>query len=97
MPDVWFTFLISIYKHCAIDTADPSSMQVMCHMTFIIDLAHCGVFVAQNIGAGNPKESKGLRFDSSWGLRIFSLSHAHYKTKNIFLYKNGYVRFDAIS
>ena len=26
-------------------------------------------------------ESEGLRFDSSWGLRIFSLSHAHDKTK----------------
>ena len=35
-------------------------------------------------------ESEGLRFDSSWGLRIFSLSHAYDKTKNtknkIFLY-----------
>ena len=27
-------------------------------------------------------ESEGLRFDSSWGLRIFSLSHARDKTKN---------------
>ena len=27
-------------------------------------------------------ESEGLRFDSSWGLRIFSLSHAYDKTKN---------------
>ena len=95
MPDVWFTFLIS--KHCAIDTADPSSMQVMCHMTFIIDLAHCGVFVAQSIGARNPKESKGLRFDSSWGLRIFFCPTLVTRQKNIFLYKNGYVRFDAIS
>ena len=31
-------------------------------------------------------ESKGLRLDSSWGLRIFSLSQARDKTKNIFLY-----------
>ena len=31
-------------------------------------------------------ESEGLRFDSSWELRIFSLSHAGDKTKNIFLY-----------
>ena len=31
-------------------------------------------------------KSKGLRFDSSSGLRIFSLSHARDKTKNIFLY-----------
>ena len=31
-------------------------------------------------------ESEGLRFDSSGGLRIFSLSHAWDKMKNIFLY-----------
>ena len=31
-------------------------------------------------------ESEGLRFDSSWGLRIFSVSHARDKTKNIYLY-----------
>ena len=30
-------------------------------------------------------QSEGLRFDSSWGLRIFSLSHARDRTKNIFL------------
>ena len=30
-------------------------------------------------------ESKGLKFDSSWGLRNFSLSHARDKTKSIFL------------
>ena len=30
-------------------------------------------------------ESGGLRFDSSWELRIFSLSYARDKTKNIFL------------
>ena len=29
-------------------------------------------------------ESEGLRFDSSWGLQIFSVSQAHDKTKNIF-------------
>ena len=28
----------SIYKHDAIDIADPSSMQDECHMTFVIDL-----------------------------------------------------------
>ena len=33
-------------------------------------------------------EPEGLGFDSSWGLRIFSLSHAHnkMKKKKIFLY-----------
>ena len=62
----------SIYKHDAIDLADPSSMQNACYMNFIIDLAHCRVSVAQ-------------WFDSSWGLRIFSLSHARDMTKNSIL------------
>ena len=31
-------------------------------------------------------ESVGLRFDTSWGFRIFSLSHARDKTENKFLY-----------
>ena len=33
-----------------------------------------------------PSEFTGLGFNSSWGLKIFSLSHAVEKTKNIFLY-----------
>ena len=37
----------TIFKHDAIDIADPSSMQEMCHMNFVIDLAHRGVSVAQ--------------------------------------------------
>ena len=39
--------LISIYKHDAIDIADPNSMQDACHINFVIDLAHLGVSVAQ--------------------------------------------------
>ena len=39
--------LISIYKHYAIDIADPNSMQDACHINFVIDLAHLGVSVAQ--------------------------------------------------
>ena len=31
-------------------------------------------------------EFKGLRFGSSWGLRVLSLSHARDKTKNVVLY-----------
>ena len=31
-------------------------------------------------------ESDGLRFDSSWGAKIFSLSNARERMKNIFLY-----------
>ena len=39
------TSLISIYKHHAIDIANPSSMQDACHMNFVIDLVHRGVTV----------------------------------------------------
>ena len=38
--------LISVYKHYAIDIADPSSMQDMCHMYFVTDLAHRVVSMA---------------------------------------------------
>ena len=37
----------SIYKHEAIDIADPSSMQDVCHMNFVIDCARLKVSVAQ--------------------------------------------------
>ena len=44
----WFIIsFISIYKHYAINIADPSSMQDACKMNFVIDLTHCGVSVAQ--------------------------------------------------
>ena len=33
----------SIYKHYAIDIADPSSTQDACYMNFVIELAHRGV------------------------------------------------------
>ena len=77
---------ISIYKLYAIDIANPRSMQDACHMNFVIDLAQRRVSVAQWLEHPSA-ESEGLRFDSSWGLRIFSLSHARDKTKNIFLKK----------
>ena len=38
---------VSIYKQYTIDIADPSSMREACHMNFVIDLAHRGVFVSQ--------------------------------------------------
>ena len=74
--------LISIYKHYAVDIADPSSMQVACHMNFVIDLAHRGGSVVEH----RSMESKGLRFDSLWGLRIFSLSHTRDETKKHFFF-----------
>ena len=55
-------------------------------MNFVIDLAHRGVSVAQWL-EHRSAESEGLRFDFSWILKIFYLSHARDKTKkNIFLY-----------
>ena len=38
---------LGLYKHDAIDIADPSSMQDACHMNFVIHLAHRGVSMAQ--------------------------------------------------
>ena len=61
----------SIYKHDAIDIAYPSSMQDVCHMNFVLDLAHrslCGSVVEHR-----NAETEGLRFDSSWGLGEFFL------------------------
>ena len=49
-------------------------------MNFVIDFAHRGVSVAQGL-EHRSAESEGLRFDSSWRLRIVSLSHARDKTK----------------
>ena len=36
-----------IYKHDAIDIADPKSVQDQCYMNFVIDLTHRRVSVAQ--------------------------------------------------
>ena len=55
-----------INKYDTIDIADPSSMQDACHMNFVIDLAHHSL-------EHRSAASKGPRFDSSWGLRIFFL------------------------
>ena len=58
--------LIYIYKHYAIDVADPSSMQDACHMNFVIELAHHCLLssVVENWSA----KSEGLRFDSEFFL-----------------------------
>ena len=66
-----------------------------CLMKFVIELAHCGVSVAQSIGARNPKvwgsvvehrsaEYESLRLDSSWGLRFFSFFYARARRKITF-------------
>ena len=38
---------LSIYKHDAIDIADPSNIREACHMNYVIDFAHRRVSVAQ--------------------------------------------------
>ena len=48
-------------------------------MNFVKDLSHRGVSVAQQLEHLSA-ESEDLRFDSSWRLRIFSMSHARDKT-----------------
>ena len=68
-------FTNNLYLQNAIDIADPSSMQDACHMNFVIELAQRRVSVVEH-----------RRFNSSWELRIFSLSHASDKTKHISLY-----------
>ena len=59
-------------------------------MNFVIDLALRGVSMDQWL-EHRSAESEGLRLDSSWGLRIFSLSHASDKTKKTsFSISSGY-------
>ena len=77
--------LISIYKHYAIDIADPSSMQDVCHE--LHNRPHSLWSLCSSVVEHKSMEPEGLGFDSSWGLRIFFLSHAHNKMKKkIFLY-----------
>ena len=53
-------------------------------MNFVMGLAHHRVSVAWFVERRSA-DSEGLWFDSSQGLRIFSLSHGRDKKKNIFL------------
>ena len=60
---------VDIYKHYTFDIADRHccSLQDVCHMNFVIDLAHRGVSVAQWL-EHRSAESEGVRLDSSWRL-----------------------------
>ena len=75
---------ILFYKYDATDIADLSSLLDACHIDFVIDLTHrsCCCSVVEH----RSTKSEDLMFDSSLELRIFSLSHARDKTKNIFLF-----------
>ena len=72
----------SIYKHNTIDIADPRSTQGEPHKRPHSPQSLC-VSVVEHDRVQIPES---LRFNSSWEFRIFSLSHAHEKMKNIFLY-----------
>lgn len=49
------------------------------------DVFHLVMGVERGKNLKSPGKVQGCRFDFSWGLRIFSLSHAHDRMKNIFL------------
>ena len=78
--------LISIYKHYAIDIADPSTY-AGCMSYELHNRPHSLWSLCGSVVEHKSMESEGLGFNSSWGLRIFSLSHACNKMENnIFLY-----------
>ena len=56
-------------------------MQDVCHMNFVIDLAHCSLY--GSVVEHWSMESEGLRFNSLWGLRIFFLSLFLYWAQNL--------------
>ena len=76
-------FLILFTKHDAIDIADPCCMQDACH----IWTSYRALLTLESLWLScwefRSVDSEVLRFDSSWGLWIFSLYHARNKTKNI--------------
>ena len=71
------------YKHDLIDTTDSSSVKNTCEL---YDEPLSSLSLSGSEGEHQGMESEGLRFDSSWGLRLFTLSHACDKMKNIFFY-----------
>ena len=67
---------LSYLQYDAIDIADPSNTQDAYHINFVINLAHCRVCGSVSGHRSAESDCEGLRFDSSWRPRIFSLSHA---------------------
>ena len=62
------------------------------HMTRVLHTARISSWcpspwiLCSSVVKHQSTESEGLRFNNSWGLTIFSLSHTHDKTKNFFPY-----------
>ena len=76
-------FISHIYKHDAIDIADPSNTQDAYHINFVINLAHCRVCGSVSGHRSAESDCEVLRFDSSWRPRIFFFVP---RSWNIFLY-----------
>ena len=75
------------YKHDPIDTTDPSSMKNTHELYEPLSSSS----LSGSEGEHQGMESECLRFDSSWGHRLFTLSHACDKMKNIFFYHKNYM------
>ena len=78
----------SIYKHDTVDISDPSSMQDMCHMNFVIGLAPI-----ESLWLNGKALEHGIWWSEAQfliGTQSFSLSHACDKKKkkplSLFLY-----------
>ena len=61
-------------------------------MNFVMGLTHHSL--SGSVLSIGTQKYKGLRFDSSVGLRIFSMSHACNKTNNVFLHLSLVSRTD---
>ena len=72
-------FIISLFLFTNMMLLTLLTLQDLFHKNFIIDLAHHRL--RGSMVEYRNSESKGLRFNSWWGLRIFSLFHACEKMK----------------
>ena len=72
-------FIISLVLFTNMMLLTLLTLQDLFHKNFIIDLAHHSL--RGSVVEYRNSESEGLRFNSSWGLRIFSLFHAREKMK----------------
>ena len=80
MPNSLPSLLFYNYKHDPIDTTDPSSMK----NTHELYEPLSSLSLSGSEGEHQGMESERLRFDSSWGLRLFTLSHACDKIKKTY-------------
>ena len=79
------SLLFSVYKHYAINIADPNSMQDTCHMNFVIDS-----LTAESLWlSGRALECRIRRSEIRFLIgtcNFFFVPHSWHKRKNIFLH-----------